>query len=315
MSLLKIVSLEKLSKQQQAFNQHIDLIAKQQKELAKLKRRIEQGQTFIAQHIVPVERAYHQLKRTFAMDLMPWMNHPKLSDSENHRLTRLIKSIVDEIRPAFPNDDALDRIIQQIQANSPADSHEIFGSEHEYANPKASKRTKAKPSHTPQSPVSDEMLQQDKHLKKIYVDLVKHLHPDREPNETLRLHKTEIMKEITRAYHQKNIYTLMQLHVSHLCNQHLKPATWDEKQVDNYLTLLRQQSTSLSQQIKQLKNHPHTGLIIDLMAGTETIQQQRLQAQIDYLQQRNTRFEDQMYVTSLDVKAFRKFLKTVELPQ
>jgi len=39
-----------------------------------------------------------------------------------------------------------------------------------------------------------------KTTRQIYVDLVKHCHPDREQDELKRIEKTEWMKQITAAY-------------------------------------------------------------------------------------------------------------------
>lgn len=48
-------------------------------------------------------------------------------------------------------------------------------------------------------------------LRKLYMNLVKLLHPDRERDEDQRQHKTRLMQELTEAYQQGNWFALMKL--------------------------------------------------------------------------------------------------------
>jgi len=56
---------------------------------------------------------------------------------------------------------------------------------------------------------------EEKHLsvsvRKVYMDLVKAFHPDREPDETERQRKTEIMQRVTEAYQSDNLFELLKL--------------------------------------------------------------------------------------------------------
>ena len=43
------------------------------------------------------------------------------------------------------------------------------------------------------------------------MDLVKALHPDREPDEAEKLRKTELLKQVTTAYQANELLTLLRL--------------------------------------------------------------------------------------------------------
>ncbi|OWP63886.1 hypothetical protein CDA63_06645 [Hymenobacter amundsenii] len=85
-------------------------------------------------------------------------------------------------------------------------------------------------------------------VRTLYMDLVKHLHPDREPDEAEKLRKTELLKRVTTAYKANELLTLLrlQLELNRIDQQHLENLA--EAQLRHYNTLLRQQVRELEQQ-------------------------------------------------------------------
>jgi hypothetical protein len=51
-----------------------------------------------------------------------------------------------------------------------------------------------------------------KSWKALYLKLVKKFHPDTESDEEKRLHKTDIMQQVTKAYEKNNLYTLLSIY-------------------------------------------------------------------------------------------------------
>jgi hypothetical protein len=51
----------------------------------------------------------------------------------------------------------------------------------------------------------------NKSLRSIYISLAKMLHPDTEPDEELKVEKSELMKKVTVAYNEKDLATLLKL--------------------------------------------------------------------------------------------------------
>lgn len=75
------------------------------------------------------------------------------------------------------------------------------------------------PYHQPMSPHEQAKLDElfgKSSLKQLYRKLALALHPDREPDETLREQKTRLMGELSRAWEHKDMFTLLQLAHAHL---------------------------------------------------------------------------------------------------
>ncbi|MBX9784933.1 MAG: hypothetical protein K2X48_16705 [Chitinophagaceae bacterium] len=97
----------------------------------------------------------------------------------------------------------------------------------------------------------EQILKQEEEIKKrslrsIYMALVKLLHPDAELDETIRLEKEEIMKQVTAAYNTNNLQELLKLELQWVAkeNDHLEQLT-DEK--------LKIYNTVLKEQVKELE--------------------------------------------------------------
>lgn len=263
------------------------------------------------------------MQRTYVIELEQWMAHPKLSQGDRDKINYLIEDHLEDALTHFPDDQQLIAILNRLEAEDNEEDDEafdeflnafdfLFGSPNQHQQSHQSKKQK-KQSTSTSKPKDDTSLHLGKMTKKLYLDLVKKLHPDREHNDTMREHKTELMKEITLAYNDNNIHALMQLHLTHMDNeQQLLLDSMGETQVKHYIQLLKNQSKELQQQIDQIKYHPSTKLVYDLMAGTEAIQQRKQHQLIAEMKQRNQQFEEMITNTHLEVKAFKKYLKTVE---
>ena len=86
-------------------------------------------------------------------------------------------------------------------------------------------------------------------VRTLYMDLVKHLHPDREPDEAEKLRKTELLKRVTTAYKANELLTLLrlQLELNRIDQAHLENLA--ESQLRYYNTLLREQVRELELQL------------------------------------------------------------------
>ncbi len=84
-------------------------------------------------------------------------------------------------------------------------------------------------------------------VRTIYRDLVKALHPDREPDEAEKARKTELMQRVTAAYEKNELLTLLrlQLELEHIDLTHLEQLA--DSQLAPYNKLLREQVRDLEQ--------------------------------------------------------------------
>ncbi|GAB3911176.1 J domain-containing protein [Larkinella knui] len=92
-----------------------------------------------------------------------------------------------------------------------------------------------------------------KAVRTVYMDLVKAFHPDREPDETEKGRKTEVMKRITEAYEKSDLLALLrlQLEFNRIDQNHLE--TLAEEQLKYYNKILKQQTQELEEQLHSLQ--------------------------------------------------------------
>jgi hypothetical protein len=88
-----------------------------------------------------------------------------------------------------------------------------------------------------------------KTTRQIYFDLVRHFHPDKEPDETLRAEKTELMKQITGAYDADDHLQLLELQMTMLTDRENVFADFDDAQLKYFNASLQQQAQELEEEI------------------------------------------------------------------
>lgn len=103
-----------------------------------------------------------------------------------------------------------------------------------------------------------------KTTRQIYLDLVKHYHPDREQDETLRHEKTEWMKQITAAYEADDHLRLLELQMTLLSDRENAYAGFDEVHLKHFNQTLQRQLRELEM---DLHFHGHGGLAAGPLEG------------------------------------------------
>lgn len=87
-----------------------------------------------------------------------------------------------------------------------------------------------------------------KTAKQIYVDLIRHFHPDKEPDEQKRLEKTEVMKQITAAYDADDHLRLLELQMTLLSDRDNVFADFDNQQLKYFNATLQKQVAELEEE-------------------------------------------------------------------
>lgn len=81
------------------------------------------------------------------------------------------------------------------------------------------KRKKTKVQQAKEEAKEKKLKEEAKNLSKtsraIYMELVKELHPDKEPNEAEKIRKTEIMTKVTEAYEKNDFFELLKLQIEY----------------------------------------------------------------------------------------------------
>ncbi|OJJ20234.1 hypothetical protein BKI52_17345 [marine bacterium AO1-C] len=90
-----------------------------------------------------------------------------------------------------------------------------------------------------------------KTTRMIYTELVKELHPDKEPDEAEKLRKTEIMKQVTEAYKKGDFFELLRLQIEYKQGRNqIEKLTND--QLAYYNQILKDQVMDLQQEANLL---------------------------------------------------------------
>lgn len=96
----------------------------------------------------------------------------------------------------------------------------------------------------------------NKNLRSVYLSLAKILHPDSETDPELKLEKEEVMKQVTKAYEDKDIITMLVIETQWLKNTEERLANIKEDVAAIYIQLLKEQAKKLRQQKAELRYHP-----------------------------------------------------------
>ncbi|WP_420148141.1 hypothetical protein [Spirosoma sp.] len=93
-----------------------------------------------------------------------------------------------------------------------------------------------------------------KAVRTLYMDLVKTFHPDREPEESEKQRKTEIMHRVTEAYEKSDLLTLLrlQLEFERIDKAHLENLA--DEQLRYYNKILKQQTDELDNELATVQN-------------------------------------------------------------
>jgi len=160
-----------------------------------------------------------------------------------------------------------------------------------------------------------EKLQDDiknKNLRSVYLSLAKILHPDSETDPELKLEKEEIMKQVTKAYEDKDIITMLVIETQWLKNTEERLANIKEDVAAIYIHLLKDQAKKLRQQKAALKYHPRFQFVSSFVSDKVDRGMLRLSLEKDKLEKelRKTKKEIEI-IKSSPRNEVKKFIKTL----
>ncbi|WP_258048907.1 hypothetical protein [Hymenobacter sp. NBH84] len=135
--------------------------------------------------------------------------------------------------------------LQAYVAQQMAAQEEAFAAEEAQRAERRAKRKKSPKQQAAEEKKQAEEKNITKAVRTLYMDLVKHLHPDREPDEAEKARKTELLKQVTTAYEANELLTLLrlQLELNRIDQAHLENMA--EEQLRYYNKLLREQAREL----------------------------------------------------------------------
>lgn len=153
-------------------------------------------------------------------------------------------------------------------------------------------------------------------VRTLYLDLVKTLHPDREPDADEKIRKTTLLQQVTTAYEKNELLTLLRLQLE---LQRVEQAHFEnlaQEQLGYYNQLLRQQVREQEQQLAQEQQDlsAFTGQPWYYLttASAMDLDYQRQKAQLE-AKVRQLSADVQAYAA--DPAALKQFLKKYKIPK
>ncbi len=288
-----------LSKAQQEFNRLTRKIEELEKNLTDFQSAATTLQQRIRTEYVPLLTQYNKHRADLVRVFDRAHGRMEATKSEKKKLADLILTLaydlisqhgMDELKPIFDkydakgfdaSDEEADAGISEVMKDMVSSMYGITFDENAdvstqekfmaYLNEQMQARNQTKQQARQAKPKSAK--QQEREAKKqleernvtkavrtLYTDLVKAFHPDREPDETEKVRKTEIMQRVTEAYEKGDLLTLLrlQLEFNRIDRQHLE--TLADDQLRYYNKILKQQADELGDELFSLQRQLSTML-------------------------------------------------------
>lgn len=89
-------------------------------------------------------------------------------------------------------------------------------------------------------------------LKTVYLKITAMIHPDREPDEAMKLEKTELLQKVNEAHAEQDLFYLLKLQLQLETNKGLSSKALSSEQVKFYQLSLEAQSQNLQSQLEEI---------------------------------------------------------------
>jgi uncharacterized membrane protein (DUF106 family) len=155
--------------------------------------------------------------------------------------------------------------------------------------------------------VSPEEKKNDGHLeiKSLFRQLAKAFHPDKEPLEHLKEEKTSLMKKITAAYENQDLYGLLKLE-----KEHMGPREFTEDKIELYIKHINDRLKELKSFEARLKKHgPLSTIYKYVFSRKATIQEYNVRNELSKIENEVEK-EKELQNIIWDRSTLRNFLKS-----
>lgn len=146
-------------------------------------------------------------------------------------------------------------------------------------------------------------------LRTVFRQLASALHPDREPDETLRKQKTALMSEVNAAYERKDLSALLRMQLQTELVDASKAAALSDTRLKAMCDLLTEQHRALEQDIMQVRHH------MEAEFGYRAYAPYQEHALLDCMRQTHEELQDDLQCMQADLervqdeKALKAWLK------
>ncbi|WP_276498727.1 J domain-containing protein [Pontibacter litorisediminis] len=286
----------KLSALQQEFNQKTALIAQLKQELADRHASINLAQKRVEKELRPIIEQQLEKRVELAKLLDEAYALPIFSYREKEKLAALIENLSFDLisnyerrdmvelhdrYAAFTYDEkaaytdegteGLDESIADDEAEAAGEledlddyeriqaelDREMERREREKQHRQKSRKTKAQLAKEAQAKA--ELSNISKASRRVYTELAKQLHPDKEQDAAKRAWKEEAMKRVTQAYHHDDFFELLRLQMEFMQEQGQALSELPDERLQYYVRILADQEDELKARLQEFASGPNAG--------------------------------------------------------
>jgi hypothetical protein len=220
------------------------------------KKEKEKIADFIMGHVVElIEGGFDELKPIYEKYSDDDQSYDEMDAESNQQTAEMMKNLMGSMFGIDFEDDA--------DVSDPQKMQEYIAQkmEEKQAQAEAKRATKKKTEKQleKEAKIKEETQNISKAARSIYTDLVKEFHPDREQDETKKLYKTEIMKQVTQAYEKDDLFELLRLKIE-LQGSDIDSVTMADQQLKYYNKILKEQINDLEKSLWQLQTMAGSGM-------------------------------------------------------
>ncbi|TPE45282.1 coiled-coil domain-containing protein [Pontibacter mangrovi] len=334
-----------LNKLQQEFNQKTALIDQLKQELAAKHQSINLAQKRIEKELRPIIEQQLEKRVELARTLDEAYALALFSYREKEKLAALIENIAFELitnyerrdmielhdryaestykeKTTYSDEDApdLDESIAEDEPGTEDDfeslddyeriqadlDREMAQREQEKQNRQKSRKTKAQLAKEAQAKA--ELSNISKASRRVYTELAKQLHPDRELDETKRAWKEEAMKRVTQAYRHDDFFELLRLQLEFMQEQGQALHQLPEEQLQYYVKILTDQVDALKAELQDFLFGPNAGFY-SRFGGTPKQMDQKFKSAREDLNRELEQLKQNLRTLQNDPQMIRVLLK------
>jgi hypothetical protein len=283
-----------LSKEQQTFNRLVKRIENLRKQLEEDTTKMDELSKLHYQEIMPRIMELSSLEIQLCHLLDSKRKGVKLSHIRNGKLDDLIMDFLDDALSVTEPDEATQKLykkyfgetVEESEQQMEQDAKELFRDmfynqfgvdidpslladnpdfekiaasvqqQMDEGEQKRKRKPKTKKQKEKEAQERQKQELKNKSLRSIYLSLVKLLHPDAEPDETLKHEKEELMKQVTNAYNDRDMMLLLRLEMQWVKNHTNELDKMNTDTLTIYLQLLKDQVKDLEAEHEMLFHFP-----------------------------------------------------------
>lgn len=276
---LKVLKKSPL-KQQKKFNKLVKNIEDKKKYLAEIAEKRLFINKHLAQELYPLQNAFFDAKFDLLILFDFYFNNYTFKNAERKSMINLMNDFVMQLYAAQHEkiDEAIliyDQInkksFQETLENEKAQKEKIaskssfnhskianadnYSTEDNFEQAEYSfeKNTQASTSKNPPDIKSIQEVMPNQSIRKVYIDLVKNFHPDKETNETEKVRKNDLMQQITTAYEKEDLLALLAIQLQANLEKEAEDLNFSDEKLKQYIKLLEQQDGKLAEELAQIK--------------------------------------------------------------